>query len=484
MDELEKILDWSRGGNAIVNDLMKKSTTPPAWEKLKEELYAKKHKIAGDDSGRSDVIHDDGTIDEAAQIPIGLEELLVNRINQFMHTIPVKREYQDIDDNEVRQKIATAIERIYEEADIDTVNMERGLAYFAACEMFTLWYAVKKENDLYGFHSDYKLKCKVYSPMNDDVVLYPLMDEMDDMLAMSFYYKKTVGDKELEFFETYTRDRKYKWCKGEGDGEWQQVILYEDAEGNVTYGDEIVILKIPGVYAWRKRKTWKQGSSELREDVEYTHSRDSDVIAWNATPILKIAGQLQGDEDKGESRRIFRVENTGDVSYVSWDQSNDANKNHIDRSLSFFWQINQMADISVEKMIELNSIGYDARMTIFIDVFLKIGEESKPLLQAYRREGNVIKAFLKVMSDDPEWEKEVDNVRIKHVITPYIPKDEMQEIEKRLKANGGKAIESHLESIIRYGKSKDPVKTLEQIQHEETTEAKSTLSSLFQEGAV
>ena len=252
----------------------------------------------------------------------------------------------------------------------------------------------------------------------------------------------------------------------------------------VDDGDEVIIMKIPGVYAWRKRKAYKQGSCELREDVEYTHSRDSDVIAWNATPILKIAGQLEGDEDKGESRRIFRVENTGDVQYVSWDQSNDANKNHIDRSLSFFWQINQMADISVENMIKLQSIGYDARMTIFIDVFLKIGQESKPLLQAYRREGNVIKAFLKIMTKDKEWKKEVDNVRIKHIITPYIPKDEMQEIEKRLKANGGKPIESHLESIQRYGKSKDPAGTLEQIQKETAEENKSTLSSLFQEGVV
>lgn len=482
MDELDKILDWSRGNNAIVDDLMKKSTTPPDWEELKKELYANLHKIAGEDSGRTDVIHDDGTVDEAAQIPIGLEELLINRLNQFMHTIPVKREYQNIEDNEVRQKIATAIERIYEEADIDTVNMDRGLAYFAACEMFTLWYAVKKKNTLYGFESDYKLKCKVYSPMEDEVTLYPLMDEMDDLIAMSFYYKKTVGDHEFQFFETYTKDRKYKWVKDEND--WEPVILYEDAEGNVTYGDEVIIMKIPGVYAWRKRKAYKQGSCELREDVEYTHSRDSDVIAWNATPILKIAGQLEGDEDKGESRRIFRVENTGDVQYVSWDQSNDANKNHIDRSLSFFWQINQMADISVENMIKLQSIGYDARMTIFIDVFLKIGQESKPLLQAYRREGNVIKAFLKIMTKDKEWKKEVDNVRIKHIITPYIPKDEMQEIEKRLKANGGKPIESHLESIQRYGKSKDPVGTLEQIQKETAEENKSTLSSLFQEGAV
>ena len=317
--------------------------------------------------------------------------------------------------------------------------------------------------------------------MLDDVELFPLLDEMDDMIAMSFKYKKKVGDKDLEFFETYTDKKKYKWVRGE-NGDWEDVIYYADAEGNVTYGDDIVILKIPGVYAWRKRPTYKPGSCELREDVEYTHSRDSDITAWNATPLLKVAGMVEGDTDKEEARRIIRVENTGDVSYVSWDQSGEANEKHINRSLSFFWQINQMADISVDRMIQLNSIGYDARMTIFIDVFLKIGEESKPLLQAYRREGNVIKAFLKIMN--PKWAKEVDNVRIKHIITPYIPKDEMQEIEKRMKANGGKAIESHLESIIRYGKSKDAKATLKEIQAEQTEEAKSTISSLFQEGAV
>lgn len=480
MDELETIIDRSRDIKDIIADLMKKSTNPPDWEKLKQVLYACNHKIAGDDSGRIDVVHDDGTVDEAAQIPLGFEELLINRINQFMHTIPVKREYHNIQDVKVRQEIASAIEKIYEEADIDTVNMERGLAYFAACEMFTLWYAVKKKNDIYGFKSDYKLKCKVYSPMYDDVKLYPLLDEMDDMIAMSFSYKKKVGDKELEFFETYTYKRKYKWVN-DGNG-WKDVIYYVDEQGNVTYGDEIVILKIPGIYAFRKRPTYKPGSEELREDIEYTHSRDSDITAWNATPILKVAGQVEGDEDKEDSRRIIRVENNGDVSYVAWDQSGDANEKHIDRSLSFFWQLNQMADISVDRMIALNSIGYDARMTIFIDVFLKIGEESKPLLQAYRREGNVIKAFLKILN--PKWKNEIDNVRIKHIITPYIPKDEMLEIEKRMKANGGKPIESHYESIVRYGKSKDAKATLEEIQKETAEENKTTLKSLFQEGVV
>ena len=75
-------------------------------------------------------------------------------------------------------------------------------------------------------------------------------------------------------------------------------------------------------------------------------------------------------------------------------------------------------------------------------------------------------------------------MRIKHIITPYIPKDELLEIQKRTTANGGKPVESHLESIMRYGKSKDPKATLKQIQDEQAEERKSTIGSLFEEGAV
>lgn len=86
------------------------------------------------------------------------------------------------------------------------MNYKRGLAYFASCEIFTIWYSVKKHNSLYGFESNYKLKCKTFSPM-DGVRLYPIIDEYDDMQAMSFEYDKTVSDKEtITFFETFTEN--------------------------------------------------------------------------------------------------------------------------------------------------------------------------------------------------------------------------------------------------------------------------------------
>ena len=210
MDKITNILDLSRPIDNIINDLKRKSVCVYPWEKAIKAYEPKLHEIVKDTVTRKDKIRKDGTKEEASRIYIGLEKLLTKRMTEFMFAIPVKRIYHNIEGNETRQQIAKAIEAIYKYARIDSENIKRGNAYFAACEIFTIWYVVEKPNTLYGFQSKYKLKCKTYSPM-DGVKLYPLLDELDDMLAMSFEYKKRVKDEEIPYFETYTADRHYKW---------------------------------------------------------------------------------------------------------------------------------------------------------------------------------------------------------------------------------------------------------------------------------
>ena len=481
MKSIEEILDRNRPIDAIISDLKNKSTAPPAWTKLNKILNPKNHDIVTDTQGRQDKVRSGGKVDKAARLSLGLERLLCKRINQFAFTLPVKRVYSNIDGNDTRQDIANAIERIYEKAHINSVNIKRGFAYFASCEIYTLWFVVKKQNTDYGFNSEYKLRCRTFSPLWDDVQLYPLLDEYNDMIAFSVAYREKIMDTYVDFFETWTADTHYKWRQGDGKG-WVDEIMYEDGDGNVTYGDNIPIGKIPGSYAWKEDPTWEEGTPELRKDVEYTHSRDSDVVAYNAAPILKVAGGIKGGEDKGETRRVYRTENGGDVAYVSWNQSQEATKSHVDRDLDLFWQLNQMPDTSFKNMMALGNIGYDARMTVLMDALLRTGEETQPLIEFFERECNVIKAFLKQMNK--AWEKEIDNVIVTHIIQPYVMKNEEAEINLRLKANGGKAIESQLESIERYGKSKDAQETLEQIQNESAKEKATQMNSVFNEGAV
>ena len=249
MDETTAILDSSRPIDDIINDLKEKSVCVPLWDELIKDYEPTLHAIVSDTITRKDKTKSDGTTEKASRIYIGLEKLLTKRMTEFMFSIPVKRVYHNIEDNETRQQIAKAIENIYKYARIDSENIKRGNSYFASCEVFTIWYTVENPNYLYGFQSRFKLKCKTYSPM-DGVRLYPLLDELGDMIAMSFEYSKKVKDKGILFFETYTSKFHYKW-KQNGEG-WEQIKA-----------EPITILKIPGVYIYRPAPIY-HGLSYLR----------------------------------------------------------------------------------------------------------------------------------------------------------------------------------------------------------------------------
>lgn len=434
--------------NAVINKLRQRSYSPPEWAELIKDYEPKFHKIVNDKVGRKDKVHQDGTVDRAARIPIALEKLLTKRVTDFTFAIPPKRIYTAT--GETQEAIANAIEIIYRHAHIDTENIKRGQAYYGSCEIFTLWYTVHREHSLYGFPSQFKLKCRTFSPMNG-CKLYPLFDEKGDMLAMSIEYERNDGTEQTTLFETFTDNAHYKWQQT--GKEWELA-----AEPEL-----ISIEKIPGAYLMRPQPVY-DGLQSLREDLEYTISRNSDIVAYNAAPILKIAGNLVGDELKGETRRVYRLMEGGDVSYVSWAQSVAALEFHINALLKYFWQQSQMPDISFENMKSLGNIGYDARRLMLTDAHLKIGEESGAWLEFLNRECNVIKAFLKKLNT--RWAYEVDNVGVEHVITPFIIEDEAAKLDYHMKANGNKPVESQRESIQRIGKSANVEQTMKEIQAE------------------
>lgn len=457
---------------AKVSALKEKSVCVPDWETLLEDYEPTKHAILEDKTSRVDKHRSDGTEEPASRISIGLEKLLTKRVNEFTFAIPVRRVYTNTEDNEKRKQIARALELIFKYARIDSENIRRGLAYYACCEILTIWYTVEKEHTLYGFPCKKKLKCQTFSPMNG-TKLYPLFDEQGDLVAVSVEYLRKVKKTEMQFFETYTAEKHFKWANDTANGGWKELTV----EG----GEDIEIMKIPAIYNYRPTPVY-HGLTGLRKEIEYALSRNSDVIAYNSAPVLKVAGGIQGEERKGEERRIVRVANGGDVSYVSWQQSIDALKYHVDTLLKLFFMQAQVPDISFENMKALGNIGYDARMTLLMDAHLKIGDESGNWLEFLDREVNVVKAFLK--SINIKLADEVDNVDVENIITPFIQNDRKGLIDTLTAANGGKAVMSQLDSIRELGDSKDPEATLKQIQEEDNASSASRMETLFNTGAV
>lgn len=461
--DIKEILGNTNSIDQKINALKKRTICVPLWSVLLKTYETSNHEVLTDTLSLKD--KENG--EKSSRIAIGLDKLLASRFNQFTFAIPVKREYNK-PSNDTQTAIIGAIEKIYENAHIDTMNFKRGIAYYAACEMFTIWYTVKRENTIYGFPCRYKLKCKTFSPM-DRVCLYPIIDELDDMIAMSFEYDKKVSDtKTITIFETYTEDRHFVWEKDNQGNSWEEKTAQIKEDGTVESGEQIIINKIPGVYLWRPSPVY-DGLGGIRHELEYSLSRNGNVISYNSAPIVKVKGGIIGKEKKGESSRIWRVESDGDISYVSWNQSQDAVINQTNTLLKLYWMLSQMPDISFDNMKGLGNIGYDARQTLFTEARLKITEESGAWKECFEREFNVIKAFLKQMNQS--WANEIDNITCKHIITPYVPEDENNSINVRMKANGGLPVESQLESIIKLGQSKDPISTLKEIRKDQAASA-------------
>lgn len=447
-----------------VMQLKQKRINVPQWSKILQDYEPTLHKIVNDRVSRKDKVRkSDSQIERASRIHVGLEQLVTKRMTEFTFAIPPKRIYKNADENDVRQQIVSAIESIYNVARVNSLNIKRGVPYFASCEICTIWYVQESPNSLYGFDSKYKLKCANYSPM-DGTALYPLFDDLGDLVAMSFEYERDVFDDKIKYFETYTADRHIKWeCKG---GEYR--VLTDEA---------LALGKIPCIYMHRPVPIF-HGLSHIREEIEYTLSRNSDAVAYNSAPILKVVGQnIKGAEDKGEARRVIRVENGGDVSYVSWAQSTQAVQYHVEEMFSLFFKMAQMPDVSFEKMASLGNIGYDARKTLLTDAHLKVGDESGNILEFLDRELNVIKAFLKQMK--PEWAKEIDSLDCEYRLCPFVQEDETGKVQRIMTANGGQPVISHLDSIRMSGYTTDAQATLDQINKEKAEAQQAQAASMF-----
>lgn len=453
---LDQIFNGGRSTEETIALLKKKSLNIPAWGDLVKDYDPLLHGIVNDHKRRVDIVYEDGTRDEAARIPIGLEKLTVTRMSEFMFAIPEKRVYHYDEGNERLKSAADAIEAVYRSARFDAVNKKRAVNYFASCEFFTVWYFQQKATADYGFNSQYKLKCRTYSPM-DGVRLYPLFDDNGDLIAMSFEHTEKEMEETITYFETYTAKYRYKWRRGDNGSEWEAV--------DIPLGNGLE--KIPGVYMYRHQPIWG-GLTKIREDLEYTLSRNSDVLAYNSSPVLAVVGEISGEPQKRDKpMRTVQMEQGGRVEYVTWSQAQEAAIAHVNNLLRFWTMQTQMPDISFTTMSGLGSIGFDARQTLFVDAHLKVGDESDAWYEGLDRETNVIKAMLLLLPGSPWTEADMAAVQVEHVITPFIQQDEKQEIEKIMTATGNKAIMSQLDGIKRLGWSADPEATLEEINEAE-----------------
>jgi hypothetical protein len=420
----------------IISSLKKKNVIVPKWEDLRSEYDVMEHEVMTDQIERKDR---KGV--KAARITYGMQKLATRRMTQMAFTLPVKRTYKHGNDS-LKMEQAKALERLYYKARIDSLNKKRFKAYFASCEMATIWYVVEQDNNDYGFNSKYKLRQVTYSPMDEkfsgleQAEIYPLFDEYGDMIALSVEFMHKEDEKEVYYFETYTSEKKYSWKKVDG-------VWIDNGVSKVPIG------KIQGVYINRSAPIWEDQTNNIRE-IEYTLSRQSDIIRRNTAPVMKVKGRLIDTPapQSDVSREVYQFENDGDVDYVKPPVDHESVDSFVNMLKNNIAEELQLPSLALK---DITSIGLteESRKQILIDAHLKVGEEEGDIIEFLSREGNVLKAFLGLMN--AKWKDSIGELEVEHEIVPFVMNSETTDIENLSKATGGKPIMSQRTAIQRAG---------------------------------
>lgn len=447
---IEELLKSGASAETIIAALKEKSIIVPVWSGrygLVQQFDPTKHPVMNKQK-YPDIVTDDG-IEYVTRITCDLQRLATKRMTELVTGIPVKRVYKP--DNDRQKEIASYIESIYGRNRIDSVNNERCNMLFAGCEVLTLWYAIEERNNLYGFNSPLKLRCRNFSPMLGDD-LYPLFDEYGDMIAMSVGYSRKKGRKLVQYFDTYTANKHIKWSNE--NESWQEVE-----------NEDITLGKIPGIYMWRPTPIWEDTSKTVYE-IEWALSRNGNYLRQNSKPLFVVFADeaiSYGDEKSPnkEFRSIMQYPKGSTAQYVTWQQAVENLKYYVGELRSLFFTQLQLPDWSYEKMSQ-QALSGESRKQMFIDAQLKVKDESGRLIEFFDREINVIKAFLKVMLGE-QYHNDIDALKVEMIITPFAITDEKDTINNLMAANGGEPIMSQRESIEMFGHSDNVDKTLKEI---------------------
>ncbi len=436
----------------IISALKNKSIELPSWEeRLKNEYFPHLHPVMNKSLYR-DKVGKNGVV-KVTRATRGLQRRAVKIMTGMMFGIPVERIYtQTNKDSKEEARAAKILESIFDSARIDTLNIDRGKKLFASCEIATLWYAIKQDNNLYGEPAKMKLKWRNFSPMTGEKI-YPFFDEYGDMVALSFEYTIKEQNKAVVYFDSYTSTTHIKWKKGETG--WEEI----EAE------DIAVIGKIPVVYGYRESPVWEDSNNV--EEIEWAYSRNGNYLRRNSVPIYEVCDDEDidfGNEKDDDERLILHLSANGKSGYKTWEQATDSLKFHTAGLERGFFSDIQLPNFSFDEMKGVAASG-ESKRYMFVESHLKVIEEQGMWLELFSREVNVIKAFAKIMF--PSLAEAFDNVRVKSVITPFSMTDEKDTINNSSDATGGKAIASRRTAIKRLGWTDDIDSEIEEIARDE-----------------
>lgn len=310
-----------------------------------------------------------------------------------------------------------------------------------------LWYLEKQPNEKYGVKSDFLLYHKILSP--EKYTLYPRFDDNDNLI--SFGVESTSKDGKKNIFQAFTADFIYTFTTENGQ--------------TSTEVKENIIGKIPVVLYQQDKPEW-DAVQHLIEIAEVQRTYFSESNRKFGEPILMIAGKVEGKmSGNNTGGKVFEVKDGGNVQFVVPPNANESFDKEMSMNRRDIHEFSHTPDLSDEfysgKGNVLSGVG---RKLTWLPAHLKVKDNEAIFIPALQRRINIILAFLAKMY--LPFEKEMKDIDITPIITPFDIDDDTEMIRTLIEANGGKPLLSQRESMQRFGIT-DPESQLQQIKDEE-----------------
>lgn len=389
-----------------------------------------------------------------ARVALAIQKLIVKRAVSFLFGNAVSLDSNPEGDGQT--KVLKALKRVMYDIKEKSFNRKIARNLFSSTEVAECWYPVESTNSVYGFNSKFKLRVGIFSPLLGDS-LYPYFDETGDMVAFSREFSTIENTKTTTYFETYTDTEYFLW-KNEGSENFKIV------EG---FPKENVIGKIPVVFGCQPQVEWADVQN-LIDRLEKLLSNFADTNDYHAAPKIFVEGKIIGFAKKGESGAILQGEVGSKASYLSWANAPEAVKLEITTLLQMIYTITQTPDISFETVKGLGSISGVALKLLFMDAHLKVADHQEVFDEYLQRRINIIKAFIGKFNTSLATDAE--NLMVEPLITPYMIKDELNEIKIWTEANGGKPVMSQKASFNAAELTNNPDEDFEQYEKEKEKE--------------
>ena len=386
-----------------------------------------------------------------ARVAVAIQKLIIKRAVSFVFgNSPA---YNSTPENEQEEAVARALDRILYGVKCKSLNRKIGRSIFGYKEAAEYWYPVESPNTKYGFPSQFKMRCTIFSPAYGDT-LYPYFDETGDMVAFSRSFARTRDGVVTNYFETFTDTEHWLWINGANG--------FDCVDG---YPKKTGINKIPVIYG-HQPEFETEDVNALIDRLETLLSNFADTNDYHASPKIFTTGQINGWAQKGESGAVIEGEEGATMQYVSWQQAPEAVKLEIDTLLKLIYTITQTPDISFDAVKGLGAMSGVALKLLFMDAHLKVQDKCEIFDDYLQRRVNVILEYIAQMNTSLA--DACETIMIEPEIIPYMITSDIDDLNYWMTANGNKPVVSQEESVIGAGISKNPEKTMKKLEEQDT----------------